>query len=267
MQKIGFIGVGNMGGALAAAVCKTVEPQTVFLADTAADKMKSLADALCCHTMDSKTVAETCDYIFFGVKPQMLATLFEEIGEALRNNPKAVLISMAAGIPLERLEALAGEGTPVIRIMPNTPVSVGEGMIVYTLNRYVSDESAAFFRTMLSAAGVLQEIPEALMDAACAVSGCGPAFVYMFIDALINGGVKSGLPRETARQLSVQTVLGAARLLLSSDKQPDQLKEAVCSPAGSTIEGVHTLEAAGFYDTVAAAVEASYKRAVELGKA
>lgn len=267
MQKIGFIGVGNMGGALATAVCKTVSPDIVYLADTFTEKMQTVSKETGAILSDAKTVAATCDYIFLGVKPQMLSALFEEIGEALLENPDATLISMAAGIPLARIEALSGGNHSIIRIMPNTPVAVGEGMIVYTSGARVTAEQTAFFKTMLSKAGRLLEIPEEQMDAACAVSGCGPAFVYMFIDALTRGGIESGLPRECAQSLATQTLLGAARLLQRSEKQPDELKTAVCSPAGSTIEGVHSLEDADFYRVVADAVKASYKRAKELSNA
>ncbi len=267
MQKIGFIGVGNMGGALASAVCKTVSADNVYLADTFASKTQAIAAQTGAVVSDAKTIAATCDYIFLGVKPQMLAALFDEIGEALRTNPQATLISMAAGIPLSRIEHLAGFDCSVIRIMPNTPVAVGEGMIVYTPNSRVTATQVEFFKTMLCKAGVLLEIPEEQMDAACAVSGCGPAFVYMFIDALTRGGVESGLSKECAQALAAQTLLGAARLLQCSDKQPDQLKEAVCSPGGSTIEGVHVLEDSDFYRVVENTVKASYKRAKELSDA
>ncbi len=264
MQKIGFIGVGNMGGALASAVCKTISPDAVYLADTFTEKMQAVAAQTGAVVSDAKTVAATCDYIFLGVKPQMLSALFDEIGASLRENPNATLISMAAGIPLARIAELSGATHPVIRIMPNTPVAIGEGMIVYTPNAKVTAEQTVFFKTMLCEAGVLLELPEEQMDAACAVSGCGPAFVYMFIDALIRGGVESGLPKACAEQLASQTVLGATCLLQQSGKQPDELKEAVCSPGGSTIEGVHTLESADFYRVVSEAVKTSYKRAKEL---
>lgn len=267
MKKVGFIGVGNMGGALATAVCKAISPVAVYLADTFAEKMQAISTQTGATVSDAKTVAAACDYIFLGVKPQMLSALFEEIGEALDSNPNATLISMAAGIPLTRIEALVGSARPLIRIMPNTPVAVGEGMIVYTPNACVKREQISFFKEMLSQAGDLLEIPETQMDAACAVSGCGPAFVYMFIDALTRGGVESGLPKESAQHLASQTLLGAARLLQLSDKQPDELKTAVCSPAGSTIEGVRVLENADFYRVVEDAVKASYKRAKELSNA
>ncbi len=267
MQKIGFIGVGNMGGALASAVCKTVSPETVYLADTFPEKMQAVSEETGATVSDTLTVAATCDYIFLGVKPQMLSALFEEVGEALSKNPNATLISMAAGIPLSRVETLSGGNHPLIRIMPNTPVAVGEGMIVYTPNTRVTAEQTAFFKTMLSKAGILLEIPEDYMDAACAVSGCGPAFVYMFIDALTRGGMESGLPKDCAQRLAIQTLLGAAHLAQQSEKQPEELKQAVCSPAGSTIEGVHTLEDADFYRIVENAVKASYKRAKELSEA
>lgn len=265
MGNIGFIGVGNMGGALAKAVCKAVDPQEVYLADFLPEKAITLAKALHCNVADNGTIAETCEYIFLGVKPQMQPALLEEIGEMLRKNPRAVLISMAAGVTTASIEKAVGR-LPIIRIMPNTPVSAGQGMILYTINSAVTANEETNFVQLLSAAGTLDKLTENLMDAASAVSGCGPAFVYMFIEALADGGVAAGLPREKAQQYAAQTVLGAAELLLQSGRHPGELKDAVCSPAGSTIEGVLSLEKAGFRDATAAAVKASFERTKALGK-
>ncbi len=265
MGNIGFIGVGNMGGALAKAVCNAMGTQEVYIADFLPEKAIALAKELGCTVADNKTIVRTCEYIFLGVKPQVLPEVLEEMGETLKENPRAVLISMAAGVSTTSIEKTVGR-VPIIRIMPNTPVSVGKGMILYTTNTAVTATEEMHFQQLLSHAGTVDKLPEGLIDAGSAVSGCGPAFVYMFIEALADGGVAAGLPRDKAQQYAAQTVLGAAELLLSSGRHPGELKDAVCSPAGSTIEGVLTLESAGFRDATAAAVKASFERTKELGK-
>lgn len=265
MGNVGFIGVGNMGGALAKAVCKANPSENVYLADYLPEKAMMLAKELGCKVADNATIAKTCEYIFLGVKPQVLPSVLAEIGDCLRSNPRAVLVSMAAGIATSSIELVVGR-MPIIRIMPNTPVSVGKGMILYANNAAVTGAEEERFLSLLSFAGTLDKLPEGLIDAGSAVSGCGPAFVYMFIEALADGGVSAGLPRDKAQQYAAQTVLGAAKLLLTSGKHPGELKDAVCSPAGSTIEGVLTLERAGLRDATAAAVKASFERTKELGK-
>jgi pyrroline-5-carboxylate reductase len=150
--------------------------------------------------------------------------------------------------------------------MPNTPVSVGEGTVLYTANSEVTDGEIADFKAAMKFAGVLDEIPEKLIDAASAVSGCGPAFVFMFIESLADGAVACGLPRDKALVYAEQTVLGAARLALESGKHPGELKDAVCSPGGSTIEGVRTLEEGAFRASAVDAVIAAYEKTKTLGK-
>ena len=265
MGNIGFIGVGNMGGALARAVCNVTDPQTVYLADFLPEKAMALAKELGCAVADNETILKTCSYIFLGVKPQVLPSVLEEGKRFLEENPGAVLISMAAGISTEKVGEAVGR-VPIIRIMPNTPVGIGEGMILYTVNNAVTAAEEKAFNQLLVKAGTLDKLPESLIDAGSAVSGCGPAFVYIFIEALADGGVSAGLPRDKAQRYAAQTVLGAAQLLLKTGKHPGELKDAVCSPAGSTIEGVLALEKSGFRDATAAAVKASYERTKELGR-
>ena len=265
MSKIGFIGVGNMGGALAKAVCKAVGGQDVYVADFWPEKAMTLSKELGCTVADNEMIAKCCDYIFLGVKPQVLPVVLEELKGALAENPSAVLVSMAAGIRTESIEQVLGR-VPIVRIMPNTPVAVERGVILYAVNHAITSAEEEGFTKLLVCAGMLDKLPEALIDAGSAVSGCGPAFVYMFIEALADGGVAAGLPRDKAQQYAAHTVLGAAELLLSSGKHPGELKDAVCSPAGSTIEGVLTLERAGFRDATAAAVKASFERTKQLGK-
>ena len=255
---IGFIGAGNMGGALATAAAKAVGGACLRIADTNADKAASLAATLVAVVADNATVAAECDYIFLGVKPQMMQDMLTDLKPYLNEN--AVLITMAAAI-----REWAGD-LPVIRIMPNTPVAVGAGMILYAADESVTAEQKAAFATMMARAGRLDEIPEKLMDAGSCVSGCGPAFAYLFIEALADGGVECGLPRAQALDYAAQTVLGAAEMVLQTRRHPGELKDAVCSPGGTTIAGVHALEAGGFRSLAMDAVTAAYDRTLELKK-
>ena len=236
MDTIGFLGCGNMGGAIARAVCKAVDPKKVFLANRTAAKAQALAKELGCKTATNAEVAGDCDLIFLAVKPQMMEALLQPLKFTFDERPsRFVLCSMAAGLSIARIQEMAGEDFPVIRIMPNTPASVGEGMIQYCSSNVTAEEEEAFLRIM-APAGRLDAVPESLIDAASCVSGCGPAWVYQFIEALADGGVKEGLTRDVAYELAIQTVLGSAKLLKDTGMHPGQLKDMVTSPAGTTIE-------------------------------
>lgn len=259
-MKIGFIGCGNMGGALARAASGEI-----FLYDKNTDAADALATEIGGNAEGSAVaLTEKCDMVFLGVKPNIVTTVLEEIKHSL--DKTTVLVSMAAGVAIEKIETALGKQTPVIRIMPNTPAQVGEGMILVCKNAAVTDEVLDGFLSCMSGAGRLDVIDERLIDAASAVSGCGPAFVYMFIEALADGGVKCGLPRDKALLYAEATVKGAAALALSSGKNPGALKDAVCSPGGSTIEGVMALENGALRGTVMNAVAAAYEKTLKLGK-
>ena len=263
----GFIGCGNMGGALAGAVAKTVIGKQITLCDACTEKAEMLATQCGARVADVQTVARECRYIFLGVKPQGFDGLFEEIRPILKKrDDELVLITMAAGISISAVEKLAGSDCPIIRIMPNTPVSVGEGMILYAANDQVSEEQIEVFQNALSAAGILDRIPEDKIDAASALSGCGPAFVYLFAEALADGAVECGLPRDKAMLYAAQTLSGASKLLLTSGKHPGALKDAVCSPGGTTIAGVHALENSAFRAAAMSAVTAAYEKTLKLKK-
>jgi len=265
-NTFGFIGTGNMGGALAGAAAKTMDPAAVLLADKAVEKRDALAAKLgCC--VGSAEEAANCGFVFLGVKPQMMRGLLTELAPVLAaRTDEFVLVSMAAGLTIADIRAMAGGSYPVIRIMPNIPVSVGGGVIMYDCTDNVSDEAVQLFETNLSAAGLLDRLPEPLIDAGSAVAGCGPAFAAMFVEALADGGVACGLPRDKAMTYAAQMLMGTARLLLETDRHPGQLKDAVCSPGGSTIAGVRALEQNGFRGAVMKAVEDALLRTKELGK-
>jgi pyrroline-5-carboxylate reductase len=265
-MKIAFIGTGNMGGALARAVRAALPEAELYLSDRSREKAGALAEEIGAEVLDNVTAAERADYLFLGVKPQMLENLAKEIGgiTSVRHN-ELTLVSMAAGVPIERINSLFGKNVPVIRIMPNTPVSVGKGLVLWCANGTVQTGGKQDFRAMLAKAGVLSELPEGLIDAGCALSGCGPAFVCLFLEAMADGAVTCGLPRAQAMEYAAQTLLGTAALLLDTGKHPGELKDAVCSPAGSTIAGVRALEMGAFRADVMNAVIAAFERTKELG--
>ena len=266
MATYGFIGTGNMGGALARAVCRTVSPDQVFLTNRTAEKAQTLAAELGCSVaLDNGAVARSADFIFLGVKPQMMADMLADIAPVLaERETRFVLVTMAAGLSIADIQAMAGGDYPVIRIMPNTPASIGEGMILYTVGKGVSAPERKAFLTGMAAAGRFSELPEHLMDAGSAVSGCGPAFADLFLEALADGGVACGLPRAQAMELAAQMLSGSAKLALESGKHPGALKDAVCSPGGTTIQGVRVLEQNGFRSAVMEAVIAAYEKTLKL---
>ena len=265
MATFGFIGTGNMGGALARALAKNVEGDSILLANRSAEKAAALAAELGCKAVSSEAIAKKADYIFLGVKPQMMADLLAQLSPILKEREdRFILVTMAAGLTIQRIRELAVGDYPVIRIMPNTPASIGEGMILYTAGSDVLDIELQIFLAAMAGAGRLSPLPEHLMDAGSAVSGCGPAFVDLFIEALADGGVACGLPRASALEFAAQMVAGSAKLVLESGKHPGVLKDAVCSPGVTTIQGVRALEAGNFRGTVMEAVIKAYEKNFDL---
>ena len=266
MKTYGFIGIGNMGGALARACAKSVDPNAIYLANRTPEKAMVLAEELGAHHGTPAEIAALCSVIILGVKPQNLADLFAEIAPVLAARAEApVLVTMAAGRSIAKIREIAGErpdgaAYPVIRIMPNLPVSVGEGVTLICADG-VTDGSFAAFVSDFAAAGQFIPLPEEQFDAGMAISGCAPAFAFMFADALAKGGVDAGLPEDVALALAEQTMRGSAALMQADARTPEELTRAVCSPGGTTIEGVEALRAGGFEALVASAVRASYDKA------
>lgn len=260
-MKYGFIGCGNMGGALARALSKSTKD--IAVADFDAQKAETLAQELGITASGNRDIAENCDRIFLGVKPQMMQEMIDGIKDILCIK-KPVLISMAAGLTTDKIKEFAGD-VPVIRIMPNTPVSVSKGVILYCANG-TSQEVVLDFVNDMKHSGKLYAIDESLMDAGCSVSGCGPAFMYTFASAVAKGGEECGLTKEQAIEFAAATMAGAAEMLLTIDKTPDELTDAVCSKGGSTIKGVTVLKNSEFEQIVIECVKAAYKRNQELGK-
>ena len=266
MDTIGFLGCGNMGGAIARAVCKAVDPKKVFLANRTAAKAQALAKELGCKTATNAEVAGDCDLIFLAVKPQMMEQMLSGLVPILKaRKDRFVLASMAAGLDARRIQEMAGGAYPVICLMPNTPVAVGAGVVQY-YGVDATEEELSDFQNLLSAAGMIDRVDPERLNAASAVSGCGPAFCAMFIEALADGGVACGLPRDKALAYAAKMAEGTARLMLENHAHPGQLKDGVCSPGGTTIQGVRTLEDRGFRSAVIEAVIAAYEKTIALGK-
>lgn len=266
MAIFGFIGTGNMGGALARAAAKAVGKENMLLSDAYAPVAEKLAEELGCQAVAVSQVAQKADFIWLGVKPQVMAAMLGDIKEILAKRQDFVLVSMAAGLTMADIQKMAGGDYPVIRIMPNLPVQVGAGMILYDCTDTVSEEARKAFEQSMAFAGALDRLEEKLIDAGSALSGCGPAFVSLFAEALADGAVACGLPRDKALRYAQQTLLGTAQMLQQTGIHPGVLKDRVCSPGGSTIAGVAALEQGGFRASAMEAVEAAYQRTLELGK-
>lgn len=262
-SKIGFIGCGNMGSALAQAAAK--KSHALCFANPTREKAERLCQQLGGEVCSNQAVAEQCDLIFLGVKPQKMKEVNEELRPSLsKRSDRYVLVSMAAGWTLADLQTLSGAGTPIIRIMPNTPVSVGEGVILYCTADVTAEEEQAFV-SLMEAAGALEAIEESLIDVGGTLTGCGPAFADLFMEALADGAVACGLPRAQALRYAAQMLMGSGKLAIESGAHPGVLKDNVCSPGGSTIQGVRTLEKGGLRSTVMEAVIAAFQKNQSLG--
>ncbi len=263
MHKLtcGFIGSGNMGSALCTAASRSDGNMDILVSDHTPEKAEKLASSVNGTASTNSFISKCSDFIFLGVKPQKMELLAQEIHPFLASRTDHfILVSMAAGISISQLEQWFGPSIPIIRIMPNTAVSVGEGIILYSPNDAASDTDCHNLDQILSNAGLLLRIQESQMDAAGTVSSCAPAFADLFMEALADGGVACGLPRGLSLSLASQMLVGSGKLQISSLSHPGQLKDAVCSPAGSTIQGVRTLEEHAFRGAVIDAVIASYEK-------
>ena len=257
-MKYGFIGCGNMGGAIAKAV-------STRCADLAVTDRSGKAKKLSLPYCTAEEICQNAERIFLGVKPQMMAGVLENLKPILQER-KPLLITMAAGLTMEKIEAMAGGSLPVIRIMPNTPTAIGMGMIQYCANSLVCEEVLADWLSDMQPCGRLDKLDEHLIDAASALSGSGPAYMYIFLEALADGAVACGIPRAKAYEYAAMTMAGSAQMYLQTLQHPGQLKDAVCSPGGSTIAGVKALEEGAFRGAVMNCVAATCNRNKELGK-
>lgn len=266
-MKVAFIGLGNMGASLAKAVAKEVDAQDLLLVNRSPQKVQEFISQYGGTASDLEQVFQEAEVIFLGVKPYQICPLLEEYQGILAQRSNLLLVSMAAGLELEKMaDVIQNDQLGLIRIMPNTPVAIGQGVISLARSQAVTDQQIAQVKQLLAGAGVLYEIEEKLMDPATAVAGCGPAFVYQMIEAMADAGVSLGLSREQALQMAAQTFQGASQMVLETGEHPARLRDAVCSPGGSTIAGVNRLEQVGLRGDIIAGVEAAYKRTQEMGQ-
>ena len=261
-MKYGFIGCGNMGGAIARALSQSTKDMA--LSDRSG-KAAALAAELGVQYSDNVTIVQSCDIIFLGVKPHMMQGMLLPLREILAQR-KPMLITMAAGLTMLQIEEFTGVQLPVIRIMPNTPTAVGQGVIQYCCNDLVQDDALQDWLQDMVPCGLLDPLAEELIDAASALSGSGPAYMYVFLEALADGAVACGIPRAKAMDYAAMTMVGAAQMYLQTHTHPGALKDAVCSPGGSTIAGLRALEQHGFRGSTMDCVIATYNRNKELGK-
>ena len=261
-MKYGFIGCGNMGGAIARALSQATKDIT--LADISG-KDKILAEELGVKHADNATLAANCDRIFLAVKPHLMKGCLAPLQEAFAAN-KPLLITMAAGLEIKQIEEFVGCRLPIIRIMPNTPVSIGKGVIQYCCNDLVQEADLQDWLSDMRFCGMVDPLEESLIDAASAVSGSGPAYMYVFLEALADGAVACGVPRAKAYEYAAMTMIGSAEMYLTTKTHPGALKDAVCSPGGSTIAGLRAMEEGGFRSSAMEGVIATFKRNKELGK-
>ena len=266
--RLGFIGAGQMATALARGFANNqlVTADQVSAADPFASSRQRFSDAIIGSAVGDKNgaVAGASDVCILAVKPAQVLAVLHEIRDQLR--PEALVVSIAAGVTLGQLAGGLREGTRVVRVMPNTPCLIGRGASAFARGEHATDGDAKLVGELLSAVGMVHEVPEKLLDAVTGLSGSGPAFVYTVIEALSDGGVRAGLPRELAASLAAQTVAGAAEMVLATGEHPAKLRDAVTSPGGTTIAGLEALEHGGLRAALIAAVREATNRATELGK-
>lgn len=260
MAVVGFIGTGNMGSAIARAAGKSNQVDRLLLANRSPEKAERLAKELGGEVSDNRQVAANADVLFLAVKPQYLLGMFDGIRDVLEaRKDRFIIVSMVAGWTLDRLTRELGV-FPFVRIMPDIPAQVGAGITLVCPGKGITEEEKALVLDLLDGSGLVSELDEKQLDAANGVTGCGPAFAAMFVEALADGAVACGLPRQRALEYAAMMVKGSAELLLQENMHPAVLKDKVCSPGGSTIQGVRKLEECAFRAAVMGAVIATFEK-------
>lgn len=266
-KTLGFIGAGNMAEALVKGLlhAKVMPPASILVSDVKAERLAHFAEE---HgvktTQDNHALVRACDVIVLSVKPQVIDKVLGLIGADVTAGK--LVISVAAGVPVSAIEARLPDGAHVVRTMPNTPATVQAGATAIAAGTHATEEDLEVARALFTAVGRVVTLDESLLDAVTGLSGSGPAYVMLMIEALADGGVKVGLHRDTALLLAAQTVYGSAKLLLDTGEHPGRLKDMVTSPGGTAIAGLHTLESGGLRRTLIDAVEAATNRAIALGE-
>ena len=263
-KKIGFIGCGNMAKAMITSIIKAelVSPNSIFASDGYQPSLDDAKTRLGINTtMDNKEVVKSSDVIFLAVKPNIYDAVMQEIASLVDGK---LIVSIAPGKTLAYLENGLGKNTKILRTMPNTPAMVGEGVTAICPNNNVTKEDQEVLETIIGTFGTVERIDEKLFDAVVAVSGSSPAYVFMFIEAMADAAVLQGMARDKAYRFAAQAVLGSAKMVLDTNKHPGALKDMVCSPGGTTIEGVAVLEEKGMRSAVIQAMNAVYYKSGKL---
>lgn len=266
-KKIGFIGCGNMAQAMISGMIKSglIKKENIKGSGTKANKLKSIEEKYGIKTtLDNKEAAKDADILILSVKPHIYPVVIEEIKDSVKAG--VIIVTIAPGITMETINKTFGKDLKVVRTMPNTPAMVGEGMSALCSNSLVSEEELNEVVKLFECFGKAEIIEERLMDAVPAVSGSSPAYVYMFIEALADGAVRDGIPREKAYKMAAQAVLGSAKMVLETGMHPGTLKDNVCSPGGTTIEAVFALEKNNFRGTIIEAMKACTDKTREMSK-
>jgi pyrroline-5-carboxylate reductase len=267
-RKIAMLGAGNMAGALIRGMIasSTVTPEQIRASDIRKERLEELATEHGIETStDNVALVKWANVVVLAVKPQVIDRVLGEVGSHIE--PGTLVVSIAAGVPIGALESRLNSGVSVIRAMPNTPAIVLSGATGIAPGAHATDDDVQTARTLFDAVGRTVVLDESLIDAVTGLSGSGPAYVMLMIEALADGGVKVGLHRDTALLLAAQTVYGSAKLLLETGEHPGRLKDMVTSPGGTAIAGLHTLESGGLRRTLIDAVDTATRRAIELGEA
>ena len=263
--KVGFVGCGNMGGVLLRAAVRNLGAKSCAVCEAMPEKaLPFVKEGV--TSLSLSALSKEAEVIFLAVKPQSLPAVLGDMREGLSQNPSALLVTMAAGVDMAKISSLTNEGRHIIRIMPNLPASVGEGVILYALGDGVNEKEKESFLSILRGVGLLDELKEEDIDAGSVVSGCGPAFVYRFADAFFKAAREVGVPKEKALLYVKQTILGAATVMAKTNTPLSDLVSAVCSPKGTTVEGIDNMNEENIDVLMKDTLKASYRRTLELKK-
>ncbi|MGM0501171.1 MAG: pyrroline-5-carboxylate reductase [Bacillota bacterium] len=265
-DKVGFIGAGSMAEALIKGVLakEIIVPSNIYISDINQTRLEELKSEYGVTTAANNTeLVKEVDYIILAVKPQIIKAVLADVGTEITAQQK--VFSIAAGVETKQIEQLLNQ-VPVVRLMPNTPALIGEAAIAYSLGEYASNSEIEFVEQFFSVVGEVLKVKETLMDAVTGLSGSGPAYIYLIIEAFSDAGVNMGLPRDKSTKLALQTIIGAAKMVKETDLHPGELKDMVTSPGGTTIKGMQQLEEAGLRGILYQTVEAATNKSKELKK-
>lgn len=265
--KLGFIGCGNMSQAMMGGIIKSkiFPSENIIVADICEESLAKAKEKLNVNITTKNTeVARDADILILAVKPNIYPIVIEEVKDVVKSD--VIIITIAAGIEISKTEEMFGRKLKIVRVMPNTPALVGEGMAAICPNKLVAEEELRKIVNIFESFGEAEVVDESLMDVVTSISGSSPAYVYMFIEALADGAVLDGMPRDKAYKFAAQAVLGSAKMVLQTGKHPGLLKDMVCSPGGTTIAAVAKLEEKGFRDSVISTVRTCTEKSIEMSK-